>query len=487
VNASLESPASSAALARLKRRAAAWSVVATVLVTALKLAAGLISGSLALLADAVHGLLDIGATTLTYFAVRHADRPADEGHHYGHGKIEAVAALCESTLLGLLAIAAFIEALRRLFFDAHAIVSVSPFAFAAVGISICVDAARWRTLHVIAKETGSDALAADALHFSSDLASSLAILAGLVAAGAGFANADAKATLLVAVLIGFAAVRLAKRVIGVLIDAAPKGVAEHVREIALRVPGVLGIDGVRVRPAGSTLLGDVSVAVARTLPLDRVGELKAALAGAIASELKRAEFTVATRPVAPDDESILERVMLIAARERTLVHHVTVQTLDDHLAIGFDIEVDRRLSLGDAHGRASRLETALREEFGPATEVDAHIEPLELRELHGTPADAATSRCVAEALTRAAAAEGKISNIHNVRVRQTPAGLVAHFHCLAPPDTDVASVHAAVDEIEQATKREVAGIARLVGHAEPAGAGHGPQGAADPSATVSYP
>ena len=100
--------------------------------------------------------------------------PADAGHHYGHGKIEAVAALCEATLLGLLAIAAFVEAARRLVFDAHAIVSLSPYAFAAVAISICVDAARWRTLSVIARETGSDALAADALHFSSDLASSLA-------------------------------------------------------------------------------------------------------------------------------------------------------------------------------------------------------------------------------------------------------------------------------------------------------------------------
>ena len=478
MNASFETPASSDALARLKSKAAAWSLIATILVTALKLAAALVTGSLALLADAGHGLLDIGATTLTYFAVRHADRPADEGHHYGHGKIEAVAALCEATLLGLLAIAAFVEAARRLVFDAHAIVSLSPYAFAAVAISICVDAARWRTLSVIARETGSDALAADALHFSSDLASSLAILAGLVAAGMGYANADAKATLVVAVLIGLAAARLAKRVIGVLIDAAPKGVAEEVREIARRVPGVLGVDSVRVRPAGSTLLGDVSVTVPRTLPLDRVGELTAALAEAIASEVKRAEFTVATRAVAPDDESILERVMLIAARERTLVHHVTVQTWDDRLAIGFDVEVDGRLSLGEAHGRASRLESALRDEFGPATEVDAHIEPLELRELAGTPANASTSACVSAALTRAAAAAGKITNIHNVRVRQTPAGLVAHFHCIAPAETDVASVHSAVDEIERSAKLEVPGIARLVGHAEPAGAGHGAGAAA---------
>ena len=473
MNASLESPASTAALARLKRRVAGWSIAATVIVAVLKLTAGLIAGSLALLADGAHGLLDIGATTLTFFAVRQADQPADEDHHYGHGKIEAVAALCESTLLALLALAAFVEAVRRLVFEPGTMLTASPFAFIAVALSICVDATRWRALHVVARSTGSEALAADALHFSSDLASSLAILIGLSAAKAGFANADAKATLVVAVLIGFAALRLARRVIGVLLDTAPQGVAERVREIAWRIPGVLGIDNVRVRPAGGVLMGDVSVAVARSLPLDRVSEVKASLTRAVAAEFKRADFTVSTRPMAPDDESVLERVMLIAARDRLLVHHVTVQWLDDRLAIGFDIELDGRLKLKDAHGRASRLEAALRGEFGPATEVETHMEPLETRELAGTPADASRSTRIAESLSRAAAQSGKIGTIHNVRVRQTPAGLVVHFHCLGPPDTDIASVHAAVDEIEQKVKHEISGITRLVGHAEPAGADDG--------------
>lgn len=219
-------------------------------------------------------------------------------------------------------------------------------------------------------------------------------------------------------------------------------------------------------------MGDVSVAVARSLPLDRVSEVKASLTRALAAEFKRADFTVSTRPVAPDDESVLERVMLIAARDRILVHHVTVQWLDDRLAIGFDIELDGRLKLKDAHGRASRLEAALRGEFGPATEVETHMEPLETRELAGTPADASLSTRIAESLSRAAQS-GKIGTIHNVRVRQTPAGLVVHFHCLGAADTDIASVHAAVDEIEQKVKHEISGITRLVGHAEPAGADDG--------------
>jgi cation diffusion facilitator family transporter len=472
VNASLETTDTADALAKLKRRAAFWSMVATVVLTALKLVAALLSGSLALLADAAHGLLDVGTTTLTLFAVRQAEKPADESHHYGHGKIEAVAALCESTLLALVALAAIVEAGRRLFSGEHAAVDASPFAIAVVAVAICVDAARWRTLRVVARETGSDALAADALHFSSDLLSSLAILVGFLATGAGFANADAKATLVVAVLIAFAALSLGRRVIAVLLDAAPQGIAARIREIARDMPGVLGIDSVRVRPSGATIMGDIGVTVARTLPLDRVGELKATLARAIATEWTRSDFTISTRAVAPDNESLLERVMLIAARERTLVHHITIQVLEDRLAIGFDIELDGKLSLRDAHTRASRLERAMRDEFGPATEVETHIEPLEAHELSGTSADAKTSARITDTLKRAAAAGGKISNVHSVRVRETQAGLVVHYHCLAPPSMDVASVHAAVDEIEQVAKHECAGIARLVGHAEPEGAGH---------------
>src|SRR5262249_41319339 len=132
VNASLQTPVSGEALAKLKRKAAAWSIAATVAITALKLAAALISGSLALLADAAHGLLHIGATALTFFAVRTADRPADEDHHYGHGKIEAVAALSEATLLALLAVAAFFEATRRLMGATTETLGASSFALAVV-------------------------------------------------------------------------------------------------------------------------------------------------------------------------------------------------------------------------------------------------------------------------------------------------------------------------------------------------------------------
>ena len=172
--------ASNDAAAR-KQRAAAASVAASALLTVGKLVAGLLSGSLALLSEALHGLIDTGATILTLFAVRAADRPADAEHHYGHGKVEAVAALAETGLLIVLACGVFYEAIQRLMGHASAPVEVSWIVFAVLGVSIVVDAVRWRSLAKIARETKSEALAADAMHFSSDLVASICVSIGLIA------------------------------------------------------------------------------------------------------------------------------------------------------------------------------------------------------------------------------------------------------------------------------------------------------------------
>ena len=187
----------------LKQTAALGSIGASVAVTLLKFAAGLVSGSLALLSEAAHGLVDVGATILTYFAIREADKPADDTHHYGHAKIEAVAALAQTGVLIALAIGVLVEAVRRLTGEAH-VVEAGPIIFAVLIISIIIDFVRWRGLARVAAATHSHALGADALHFSSDLVSSLLVLAGLGATRLGFAQGDSAAAVGVALFIAVA-------------------------------------------------------------------------------------------------------------------------------------------------------------------------------------------------------------------------------------------------------------------------------------------
>jgi divalent metal cation (Fe/Co/Zn/Cd) transporter len=210
------------------------------------------------------------------------------------------------------------------------------------------------------------------------------------------------------------------------------------------------------------------VNVSRTLPLERVAAIKRNIADAITRDLPEAELTITADPVQLDDETIMERVMLTAARLRVPVHHITVQNLEGRMAVSLDIEVDGALSLAQAHEIADRIESAIKDELGPAVEVESHIEPLAIGHLEGREADAATVARVASTLA-ANTAGGPISDVHNVRVRETTSGLVVNYHCRVDPALNVATVHELVDHLERRVRLELPEILRVVGHAEPIG------------------
>ena len=452
---------------RTKQRAALASVAASSALALAKLAAGFLSGSLALISEGAHNGLDIGASALTYFAIREADKPADADHPFGHAKIEAVAALAETGFLAALAIVVAIEALRRIGGE-PAVVDANLLALGVIIASIGVDFFRWRGLTRIARETGSDALRADALHYSSDLVSSLLVLAGLGATRLGFVHGDALAAVGVAVFIAIASYRLGRHTIDALVDAAPKGLAEQVGALVAQAPGVAALDTVRLRPSGAEIIGDVGFSVSRTLPLERVMAIKADVAQKIAARWPKMNLTLTASARALDDESVMERVYLIAARRRLAVHHVTIQEIDGRKCVSFDLEVDGRMRLGEAHEIATRLEAAIADEIGPDVEVETHIEPIETREVQGAAADPALVAQMAQALTAAAAKDGRLREVHDVRVRLASEGALVIFHCRTNADASVDATHEAVDALERFLRASFPGIARVVGHAEPA-------------------
>lgn len=455
-----------AALERRKERVAFISILVSALLMVAKAIAGFMTGSLALLSDAANSLLDVGATTLTWLALREAHKPADDKHHYGHGKFESMSALAETAFLFLLSGVVAFEGVRRL---ASGSDDVQP-SWLAAGIlvgAIIVDGWRWWTLKKVAKETGSEALEADALHFSSDLVNSIFVLIALGLAALGYQAADALIAIGVSVYIAIAGFGLARRTIANLLDTAPQGVAENVSAISLKVPGVVAVNGVKVRPSGSGFLGDVEVDVSRTLPLERVRAIREQVTEVLARELPGSAFTVTANPVQLNSETVQERVWLIAHRNHIPVHHVTVQSINGRLSISLDLEIDGRATLGEAHVVATRLEAALREEFGAETEVETHLEPLEIEPLEGQDASAEVVEMVTEALRRRSAETRSIHDVHQVRVRETPCGLVINYHCLADPMLDIADVHAQVDTVERLVRQDLPNILRVVGHAEP--------------------
>jgi cation diffusion facilitator family transporter len=451
-----------------KEQVALSSIAASAALTIAKGLVGLATGSLAILSEAGHSLIDLGATIMTYAAVRISGKPADKEHHYGHGKVEAVTALAETALLFLLSGIVIWEASKRLIEHEAHIVEATVWAFAVMIASMVVDFFRARALSRTAKETHSHALEADALHFSSDLWSSLAVLVGLAGVYFGLPWADSAAALVVAVLVCVAGWRLGRRTIDMLIDVAPAGAADQITAVAAKVPGVVAVEQVRARAVGETTFIDLIVAVSRTLPLDRVTAIKAAVTQAICAQMPGAEPIVTVDPVALSNESVLDRVMVIARNRALAVHHVTVHDLNDRLAISLDLEVDGKLSLRDAHALADGLESAIAAELGGGVEIDTHIEPLQPHRAGGREAPAERVKSVAIALAELAADSRTLRDVHDVRVRETDEGEIVNFHCRVDPSLSVQDVHEKVDAVERALKQRSPSIKRVIGHAEPA-------------------
>jgi cation diffusion facilitator family transporter len=452
-----------------KESAALGSIAASAGLTVAKGVVGILSGSLALLSEAAHSLIDFAATVMTYFAIRISGKPADEEHHYGHGKVESVSALAETALLFLLSGVVIWEAVKRLLGEHGQAVEATLWAFAVITVSIVVDFFRARLLYRVAAETSSEALEADALHFGSDMWSSCAVLIGLGAVAMGFPWADAAAALVVAVFVCLAGWRLGRRTIDTLTDTAPVGIADEISAAARRVPGVVAVERVRARPAGDKLFVDLAVVVSRTLPFDRVAILKNDVADAISRAIPAAEIIVATEPRALDDESVLERVMVIARNQALAVHHITVHSIGGRLAVALDLEVAGELTLGEAHEIASRLESAVCAELGSDVEVETHIEPLQAYGVAGREANVSRIKEVQAALTEIASQAGPLRDVHDVRVRETTEGEIVNFHCRVDPELTVQTVHEKVDEVERALRRRLPAIKRVIGHAEPMG------------------
>ena len=450
-----------------KEQVALSSIAASAGLTIAKAVVGVLTGSLAILSEAGHSAIDFGATVMTYVAVRVSGRPADEEHHYGHGKIEAITALAETALLFLLSGVVIWEAVKRLIEHEGHLVEATIWAFAVILVSIGVDFFRARALTRVAKETQSHALEADALHFSSDLWASLAVLVGLAGVHAGLPWADSVAALVVAVLVCIAGWRLGRRTIDMLIDAAPQGAAETIRQVAAKVPGVVAVEAVRARAVGETTFIDLTVAVSRTLPLDRVTMIKAAIETALRAQIPGAEPIVTTDPVALDNETVLDRVMVIARNQAIAVHRVTVHQLNDKLAVALDLEVDGKLSLRAAHETADKLEKAIAGELGAGVEVETHIEPLPPQHAPGREAPPERVQAVQMALSELAAEGRTIRDVHDVRVRETDDGEVVNFHFRVDPALSVQTVHEKVDALERALRGRSPSIRRVISHAEP--------------------
>lgn len=278
-----------------KKSIALTSVVAAIFLTGFKLVIGILTGSLGILSEALHSALDLVAAIITFFAVKFADVPPDEGHNYGHGKIENYSALVETLLLVITCVWIIYEAIRRLVtHEVH--IEVTVWSFVVIITSIIIDFSRSRALYKVAKKHDSQALEADALHFSTDIWSSTVVLIGLIGVTFNFQYADPFAALIVAMIVLTVSYRLGKRSFDALIDRAPKGLHEMVEDIVKNILEVKQFHDIKVRESGPYRFVDLNIHVDKKMTIERAHEISHRVEEEIGKKIKNVKVMVHTEP-----------------------------------------------------------------------------------------------------------------------------------------------------------------------------------------------
>ncbi len=456
---------------REKRHVAGNSVLAALVVTSLKVAVGITTGSLGILSEAAHSGLDLIAALVTLFSVRVSDKPADADHQYGHGKFENFSAFIETGLLLLTCVWIVYESARRLFFHSVAI-EPSGAAFLVMFLSIAVDVWRSRSLGRIAAKYDSQALEADALHFSTDIWSSGVVILGLALVWLGRAfrqewlrQADPISALFVAGVVVSVSWRLARRTADALLDAAPAGVRSQIFDRIRTVDGVLEVERVRFRKAGNGYFADVSVGLERNFTFQRSEQISDAVRSRVRDILPNADVMVHTVPRARRTENIFDRIRAVATRYNFNVHDVSVQDLNGQLHVEQHLELDEQLSMKQAHDEVTRLECEMRAEIPEIAIILTHIE--------SEPATIETGEEIVhepeleQRLKDIVKAFPEVRDVHEFQFKKVRGRLYVSCHCTLPDDMPLSRVHDVQTSLEIKFKHDAPELFRVLIHPEP--------------------
>ena len=446
-----------------ERRIALVSVVAAVVLIALKLVGGIASGSLGLLSEAAHSGTDLAAALLTFFAVGVAVRPADRGHPYGHGKAEHLAALAEAAVLALVSVVIAVAAVRRLVDGGSTDLDPAWWTFLLIGIVIAIDASRAYISWQGGRKYRSAALTTNALHFASDLGGSTAVLIGLALARGGYPAGDSVAALFVAGLVVIAAARLIRQNVDVLMDQAPAATHDAVRQAIEGIEPRVELRRLRLRRAAGRHFADVVIGVPPASAVEQGHAAASAVEEAVEEAVPGSDVVVHVEP-AGADSALRERAHAAALRVAGVreIHNVVVLHVGARTEISLHLKLPGSLDLADAHDIATAVESAIAEEVPGVDAVQTHLEPLTEESVARSerlgPDQDGVRRIVAE-VTGAPPRE--------LRLLRTEDGLVAFLTLTMEPERTLAEAHARASEIEERIRREHQAIADVIVHTEP--------------------
>lgn len=452
-----------------KERVAFSSVLAAVLLVSFKLYVGIMTNSLGILSEALHSGLDLMAAAITLAAVITASRPADSDHQFGHGKVESFSALIETILLLITCVWIFWEAAERIFVTGSH-VEANAAAFLVMGISIIVDISRSRALYKAAKKYNSQALEADALHFSSDILSSSVVIIGLIFVYFGFPMGDPLAAIGVAILVIIVSLRLGKRTIDILMDKAPEGKTEEIQKCIETIDGVK-CERVRVRVAGAHTFVDTKITLERNMPFEVSHDVQSEVEAKVHHIIKDADVMVHAEPRKSTDEDLRSELAMMASKTKgiTGAHNIEIHRIDKDITVNMHIEMQPNTSIKEAHATVSDFECKAKRELA-IKEINTHIESLIPNEIVGKDA---TDDCrqIVENIKKITEEYAKkypqFKGCYDITVRVFDGKMLVNLCCHVSEDETLDRAHKLATELENIIRSEIKEIYDVTTHMEP--------------------
>jgi cation diffusion facilitator family transporter len=442
------------------------SVLAAIFITVLKLVVGLETNSLGLLSEAAHSGLDFLAALMTYFAVRISEKPPDRDHTYGHGKIENLSAFGETLLLVITCAWIIWEGVHRLIVRTSNVES-NVWSFVVVLIAIGVDISRSRALKRVAKKYNSQALEADALHFASDVWSSLVVLFGLAFVALGYAWVDAVAAILVALLVLFVSYRLGRRTIDALMDRVPESVYEQVLDTIRRVEGVEDVRSIRLRPSGAKFFVDTTIAVRRTTAFQEAHAIMDNVERALHARFKEVDVVVHAEPAESSDETIGDKIRMIVTRNGLPPpHNLEVHYVNGSHYVEFDIEHAHGKTFVEAHALTDRIEQEIRNEIHSIGQLTVHMEEDKPGLSTGTGTDVEDEQ-LQQSVRALVSADDQVVQCTSVRLLRIGERFNLAVDCTIDRGRTLEDVHRIVSRLETRLYDRYPRVRRVVIHAEP--------------------
>jgi cation diffusion facilitator family transporter len=452
------------------QKAAAWSVIAAALLTLIKLITGLVTNSIGVISEALHSGLDFLAAGITLIAVRRASRAPDSEHQYGHGKIENFAALAETIILWITSGWIIYEALRRIVLQEFA--EATFWGIAVMLFSIFVDYERSQMLYRNARKHKSQALEADALHFRTDMLSSVVVLIGLSFVWIGIPIGDPIGALGVSVVILFVSFNLARRSFDALVDQAPEGTRERIIEVCMAIPGVVECTRVRARHSGPELFADIVVTVDENIATTEAHSIAESIEEKLVGFAPRVDVVVHIEPAKGNISQfskmdIYDQMQIIAHRipEVRSVHNIRVFEISDIIDVAADLEMSADFSLEEAHSVSESFEEQLRELIANIKSVTLHLETTMTKD----EAQDITSESseIIESVKEIVAEFSPPVNYREAKIRKERVGVSVLLYCTIPGQITLTESHEIAEAIEKRIIERLIAVKSVFIHFDP--------------------